>query len=162
MNNQVLITSPSLLDSKLATDSHYDFLGSFVGSTEKAKEAIFYSYNRYINGFAAILDDDEAANVAKHPNVVSIFLNKKYELHTTRSWEFLGLERNGGFPKDSLWHKSLGEDIIIGNLDTGVWPESQSFSDEGFGPIPKKWRGICQVAQNNKDKFHCNRSSCSL
>jgi len=56
---------------------------------------------------------------AEHPNVVSIFLNKKYELHTTRSWDFLGLERGGGFPKDSLWKKSLGKDIIIGNLDTG-------------------------------------------
>jgi len=33
-------------------------------SVEKAKEAIFYSYNRYINGFAAVLDEDEAANVA--------------------------------------------------------------------------------------------------
>jgi len=33
-------------------------------STEKAKETIFYSYNRYINGFAAILDEDEAAKLA--------------------------------------------------------------------------------------------------
>lgn len=56
---------------------------------------------------------------AEHPNVVSVFLNKKYELHTTRSWGFLGLERGGEFAKDSLWKKSLGKDIIIGNLDTG-------------------------------------------
>lgn len=41
----------------------------------------------------------------------------------------------------------------------GVWPESKSFSDEGFGPIPKKWRGICQVTKGNPDNFHCNRSS---
>lgn len=33
-------------------------------STEKAQEAIFYSYKRYINGFAAILNEDEAANVS--------------------------------------------------------------------------------------------------
>ncbi|PNY01875.1 subtilisin-like protease-like protein, partial [Trifolium pratense] len=39
----------------------------------------------------------------------------------------------------------------------GVWPESKSFSDEGYGPIPKKWRGICQVTEGNKDNFHCNR-----
>ncbi|RHN63366.1 putative cucumisin [Medicago truncatula] len=88
--------------------------------TEKAKEAIFYSYNRYINGFAAILDEEEAAQLSKHPNVVSVFLNKKYELHTTRSWGFLGLERGGEFSKDSLWKKSLGKDIIIGNLDTDM------------------------------------------
>lgn len=57
---------------------------------------------------------------AEHPNVVSVFLNRRHELHTTRSWDFLGLEReNGKIPKSSIWHKSLGEDIIIGNLDTG-------------------------------------------
>ncbi|KAG5065935.1 hypothetical protein JHK86_009666 [Glycine max] len=33
-------------------------------STGKAQEAIFYSYKRYINGFAAILNEDEAANVS--------------------------------------------------------------------------------------------------
>ncbi|GAU33082.1 hypothetical protein TSUD_227410, partial [Trifolium subterraneum] len=123
--------------------------------SEKAKEAILYSYNKNINGFAAILDEDEAAEVAKHPNVISIFLSKNYELMTTRSWGFLGLERDGRFPMDSLWKKTLGDDIIIGNLDSGVCPESKSFSDEGFGPIPKKWRGICQVAKENPDKFYC-------
>ncbi|KAK7265556.1 hypothetical protein RJT34_33176 [Clitoria ternatea] len=39
----------------------------------------------------------------------------------------------------------------------GVWPESKSFSDEGLGPIPKKWRGICQTEKENQDNFHCNR-----
>ncbi|CAK8562879.1 unnamed protein product [Lathyrus sativus] len=149
--------NPSLLDSEYVTNSHYDLLGSFLGSTQKAKEAIFYSYNKYINGFAAMLDEDEAAEIAKHPNVVSMVLNKRYELHTTRSWEFLGLEKGDEYPKDSLWKKTLGEDIIIGNLDTGVWPESKSFSDEGYGPIPKKWKGICQVTKGNPDKFYCNR-----
>ncbi|XP_058734006.1 subtilisin-like protease SBT5.3 [Vicia villosa] len=150
-------SNPSSFDSQFVTNSHYDLLGSYVGSINKAKEAIFYSYNRYINGFAAILDEDEAAKVAKNPNVVSIFLNKRYELHTTRSWNFLGLERDGGFTNDSVWKKSLGEDIIIGNLDHGVWPESKSFSDEGYGPIPKKWKGICQVSKGNHDQFYCNR-----
>jgi len=51
--------------------------------------------------------------------VVSIFLNKPRKLHTTHSWDFLGLERNDVIPKGSLWSKSKGDDIIIGNLDTG-------------------------------------------
>ncbi|KOM32690.1 hypothetical protein LR48_Vigan01g224600, partial [Vigna angularis] len=149
--------NPSLVDLDSVTDSHHDFLGPYVGSIEKAKEAIFYSYNRYINGFAAVLEEDEAANIAEHPSVVSVFLNKKRKLHTTHSWNFLGLERNGGYPEASAWRKTLGEDVIIGNLDTGVWPESKSFSDEGLGPIPKRWRGICQTHKKAKDKFQCNR-----
>ena len=57
---------------------------------------------------------------AERPGVVSVFLNQKNEMQTTRSWEFLGLERNGEIPADSIWVKAgFGEDIIIGNLDTG-------------------------------------------
>ncbi|KAJ9169895.1 hypothetical protein P3X46_018042 [Hevea brasiliensis] len=144
------------IDQNLVSDSHYDFLGSFLGSREFAQDAIFYSYTRNINGFAATIEDEVAAQIAKHPKVVSVFLNTGKKLHTTHSWSFLGLEQNGVVPSNSIWKKArYGEDIIIGNLDTGVWPESKSFSDEGLGPIPSKWKGICQ---NGSDPgFHCNR-----
>jgi len=33
-------------------------------SEEKAKEAVIYSYNRHINGFAALLEEEEAADIA--------------------------------------------------------------------------------------------------
>lgn len=33
-------------------------------STEKAESAIFYSYQRYINGFAATLDEKQASEIA--------------------------------------------------------------------------------------------------
>ncbi|XP_031131231.1 subtilisin-like protease SBT5.3 isoform X2 [Ipomoea triloba] len=137
--------------------SHHQLLGSYLGSSDKAKDAIFYSYTRHINGFAAMLEEEEAAEIAKNREVISVFLNRARRLQTTRSWEFLGLEGEGGLIHEgSIWKKArFGEDTIIANLDTGVWPESKSFSDEGFGPIPKRWKGICQ---NQKDKsFHCNR-----
>jgi subtilisin family serine protease len=123
-----------------------------LGSNEKAQDAIFYSYNRHINGFAAVLDEQEAAEIAKHPDVVSVFENQGRKLHTTHSWDFLGLEKNGVITSDSIWKAArFGEDAIIGNLDTGVWPESKSFSDQGMGPIPSRWRGICQ------EGVRCNR-----
>lgn len=31
------------------------------------------------------------------------------------------------------------------SYSTGIWPESESFSDEGFGPPPEKWKGMCQT-----------------
>lgn len=147
----------SLLDTETVTNSHYDFLESFLGSKNKAQEAIFYSYTKYINGFAAELEEEEAVEISKHSGVISVFENRGHELHTTRSWKFMGLERDGGqIPKMSIWSKArFGEDTIIGNLDTGVWPESKSFKDDGMGPIPSKWKGICQ--NNSPNKFSCNR-----
>ncbi|CAI9260395.1 unnamed protein product [Lactuca saligna] len=146
----------STSDLNRVRDTHYEFLGSCLGSKDKAKDAIFYSYTRHINGFAAILEDEEASQIAKHPTVVSVFLNKGRQLHTTRSWDFMGLEDNGVISSSSIWKKaSFGENTIIGNLDTGVWPESKSFRDEGMGPIPLKWKGACI---NGADAtFRCNR-----
>ncbi|KAJ4982426.1 hypothetical protein NE237_033263 [Protea cynaroides] len=141
---------------ELVADSHYKFLASFLGSTQKAKDAIFYSYTRHINGFAATLEEEEAKKITNHPSVVSVFKNRRWQLHTTRSWDFLELEKDNIVPNDSLWAKArYGEDTIIANLDTGVWPESKSFSDNGYGPIPSKWKGVCE--DNNIDGFRCNR-----
>eukprot|EP00256_Glycine_max_P023385 XP_003545195.2 subtilisin-like protease Glyma18g48580 [Glycine max] len=148
-------------DLETATNSHHDLVASYLGSHEKAKEAIMYSYNKHINGFAAILEEEEASEIAKNPNVVSVFLSKEHKLHTTRSWEFLGLEKNGRIPANSAWRKArFGENIIIANIDTGVWPEHSSFRDKGYGPVPSKWRGngVCQIDSfNGTQGYFCNR-----
>lgn len=140
-----------------AKNSHYEFLGSVLGSEEKAKDAIFYSYTKYINGFAATLEEEEAMEISKHPSVISVFPNRGHKLHTTRSWEFLGMEKDGRIRANSIWAKArFGEGIIIGNLDTGVWPEAGSFRDDGMGPAPARWRGICQD-QSSDAQVRCNR-----
>ncbi|KAJ6293491.1 hypothetical protein OIU78_025463 [Salix suchowensis] len=88
-------------------------------SKEKAKEKIFYSYTHNINGFAAVLEEEEASSLSEHPDVISVLLNKARKLHTTHSWNFLGLEKDGVVPPSSLWKKArYGEGVIIGNLDT--------------------------------------------
>ncbi|KAJ4807530.1 Subtilisin-like protease [Rhynchospora pubera] len=102
-----------------AKDSHYEFLASFLGSKVKAQDSIFYSYTKYINGFAATLEEEEAKQISQHPSVISVFPNRAHKLLTTRSWEFLGLERHGQVSSGSLWNKAkFGENIIIGNIDT--------------------------------------------
>ncbi|KAF5770954.1 putative cucumisin [Helianthus annuus] len=76
--------------------------------------------------------------------VVSVFPSRKKQLHTTRSWDFMG------FPQD-VKRAPLESDVIVGMLDTGVWPESDSFKDDGFGPPPAKWKGSCDTTN-----FTCN------
>lgn len=42
------------------------------------------------------------------------------DVHTTQSWQFLGLERGNEIPPDSAWNKGrFGEDVIIGGVDSG-------------------------------------------
>ncbi|CAN1276739.1 Subtilisin-like protease SBT5.3 [Linum perenne] len=125
-------------------------------SKDEAKEAIFYSYSSHINAFAATLEDEQVGQLSSHPEVVSVIPNEEYELQTTRSWEFMGLEgRGGNIPDDSIWKKArLGEDVIIANLDTGVWPESTSFDcSETLDAVPTRWKGECEAT----DDFKCNR-----
>ncbi|MFS7910291.1 putative cucumisin [Helianthus anomalus] len=76
--------------------------------------------------------------------VVSVFPSRKKQLHTTRSWDFMG------FPQD-VKRAPLESDVIVGMLDTGVWPESDSFKDDRFGPPPAKWKGSCDTTN-----FTCN------
>ncbi|XP_031491374.1 subtilisin-like protease SBT5.3 [Nymphaea colorata] len=150
-------SSLEAVDHDLVRESHYDFLGNFLGSKEKARDSLFYSYTNHINGFAAHLEEEEVAEIAKGPGVVSVFPNRRYSLHTTRTWQFLGLEENGLTLPGSAWEKATyGEDVIIANLDTGVWPESESFNDEGFGPIPAKWKGVCQNS-TDENGVKCNK-----
>lgn len=79
--------------------------------------------------------------------VVSVFPSRDFKPQTTRSWDFIGLS-------ESVKRvASVESDMIIGLLDTGIWPESESFSDKGFGPPPKKWKGACVGGKN----FTCNK-----
>ncbi|CAK9173093.1 unnamed protein product [Ilex paraguariensis] len=115
--------------------------------TPSAKESLIYSYQRSFNGFAAKLTDEEAARLSEMEGVISVMPNHMLQLHTTRSWEFMGLGQGN--------HGGSEGDVIVALLDTGkdmgVWPEADSFNDKGFGPPPAKWNGTCQ-GQN----FTCN------
>lgn len=137
---------------------HEEMLTSVVGRKEVAHGCLVYSYKHFINGFAAILEPHHVSAVSEMPGVVSVFRNRAHKLHTTRSWEFLGLEHpSGAMSELSLWKKAkYGEDVIVGVMDTGVWPESESFNDRGFGPIPGRWNGTCESG-SNFTSANCNR-----
>ncbi|KAF0900242.1 hypothetical protein E2562_029752 [Oryza meyeriana var. granulata] len=135
----------SMEEHARATQSHHELLGSVLGSKQMAKDAILYSYTKNINGFAAHLEEEVAAQISRHPEVVTVLESTMLKLHTTRSWDFMDMERDGQILPDSIWkHAKFGQDVIIANLDSGVWPESNSFIDDGVvGEVPKRWKGSC-------------------
>ncbi|KAH6759595.1 hypothetical protein C2S52_022853 [Perilla frutescens var. hirtella] len=123
---------------------HHSMLHRVLGSASAAKGSLVHSYGRSFNGFAAKLTEEEATRISEMEGVVSVNPSHKHKLHTTRSWDFLNLttDKLGAAPES---------DVIIGLLDTGVWPEHPSFNDTGFSSPPTKWKGTC-TAQN----FTCN------
>ncbi|XP_010658507.1 cucumisin [Vitis vinifera] len=123
---------------------HTNMLEQVFGS-DRASSSLVRSYKRSFNGFVAKLTEDEMQQMKGMDGVVSVFPSEKKQLHTTRSWDFVG------FPRQ-VKRTSVESDIIIGVLDGGIWPESDSFDDKGFGPPPRKWKGTCQGFSN----FTCN------
>jgi hypothetical protein len=124
--------------------SHHDMLTTLLGSKEESSASVVYNYKHGFSGFAAMLTPEQAEQLAEFPEVISVEPSKTHTAATTRSWDFLGL--NHQLPASGLLHGSNhGEDVIIGVVDTGIWPESRSFSDEGYPPIPSRWKGKCQL-----------------
>ncbi|KAL6327331.1 hypothetical protein AAG906_018784 [Vitis piasezkii] len=129
-----------------ASSLHANILQQVTGSTS---QYLLHSYKKSFNGFVAKLTEEESKKLSGgHGRVVSVFPNGKKKLLTTRSWDFIG------FPLEAN-RTTTESDIIVGMLDTGIWPESDSFSDEGYGPPPTKWQGTCQTSSN----FTCNKDT---
>lgn len=137
-------------------NNHNMLLSSLL---KRNKNAIVHSYKNGLMGFAARLSELEAKQLVKQPGVVSVFPDPILKLHTTRSWDFLQYETSlliDSHPNSDSESPSQGDDTIIGILDTGIWPESESFNDIGMGPIPSRWKGKCMKGQDFNSSS-CNR-----
>ncbi|KAJ8899619.1 hypothetical protein K2173_018593 [Erythroxylum novogranatense] len=129
--------------SRISTvDEHHNLLAATIGDESVARESRIHSYGRSFNGFVARLLPHEAKRLSDEEGVVSVFENKRSKLHTTRSWDFLGM------PSTVKRSPKIESNIIIGVLDTGIYVKARSFDDNGYGPIPAKWRGKCVTGAN--------------
>ncbi|RWR87690.1 subtilisin-like protein protease SBT3.9 isoform X1 [Cinnamomum micranthum f. kanehirae] len=144
-------------DPSLVVDSHHTMLANVLGgSKEVAANSILCSYKHGFSGFAATLTDSQAKMIADTSGVLNVIPNSLVKLHTTRSWDYLGLSIPDHANTNLLNKSNMGDDTIIGVIDSGIWPESKSFSDQGLGPIPSRWKGSCE----DGDQFNstnCNR-----
>ena len=138
-------------------------------SAEMAKAgmrvATLHNYSYTFNGFSVLLTDAQAQQLKKSSGVASVVESTLHTVDTTRTPGFLGLTAPGGLwsQLDGMSRNIKGEDVIIGVIDTGVWPEIASFGDKvdgsgnpvaytgagipAYGAPPAKWKGACVTGQ---------------
>ncbi|KAK7256214.1 hypothetical protein RIF29_29652 [Crotalaria pallida] len=127
--------------------SHHLSLLQQISDGNQATGSLIHSYKRSFNGFAAMLTNQQKEKLSRMEGIVSVFPSRILQTLTTRSWDFLGITES---VKRS---HTVESDVVVGVIDTGIWPESDSFNDKGFGPIPEKWKGTCAGGKN----FTCNK-----
>ncbi|GLJ12663.1 hypothetical protein SUGI_0195410 [Cryptomeria japonica] len=124
----------------------------YVSMLNETNQSILYTYDVVMHGFAAKLTSREAKSMEKMNGCLGVYRDSLNQLHTTRTPDFLKLTVN-----DGPWEKSsFGDNIIVGMLDSGVWPESKSFSGRGLSQVPAKWKGKCESG-DGFNSTHCNR-----
>ncbi|KAI3992320.1 hypothetical protein MKX01_030041 [Papaver californicum] len=144
----------SYLDSDSVISSNHEILASVTGSIRQAQDAVIHHYSKSFRGFSAILTQEQAQKLSEAESVISVFESRTIPVHTTHSWEFLGIDTIPELNQSTSDEPQ--SDVIVGVLDTGVWPESESFNDEGLGPIPNRFKGECVVGEQFTVK-NCNR-----
>ena len=140
-------------------DSRHDQVLAQVGGRK------VYDHRFAFNGFTARLTPDQAAQLRNDPSVVSIEETQDVLMDTATTPGFLGLLD----PNAGVWtaHGIKGENVVIGIVDSGIWPESESFSDRtGTGPNAQQsrlgyqqipgWHGRC-VPGEAFNAAHCNQ-----
>ncbi|KAF2309222.1 hypothetical protein GH714_001245 [Hevea brasiliensis] len=135
--------------------THRDWYQSLTSTSD----SILYTYTTAFHGFAAHLDPEEAESLRKKDAVLNVFEDKVYSVQTTRTPQVLGLHSNFGLGDGREFQEieQAAGDVIVGVLDTGVWPESKSFDDTGLPDIPNRWKGKCISARDFDGKRHCNK-----
>ncbi|KAK8635449.1 hypothetical protein V6N13_004186 [Hibiscus sabdariffa] len=152
-------------DEKLDTTS--ELVTSYASHLEKKHDMLLgmlfehgsykklYSYKHLINGFSVHLSPEQAETLRRAPGVKSVEKDWKVRRLTTHTPQFLGLP-TGVWPTGGGCERA-GEDIVIGFVDSGIYPHHPSFAahhTDPYGPVPK-YRGKCEIDPDTKRDF-CN------
>ena len=88
--------------------------------------SVVHRFDLVLGGVSMLVPADQLATLSRLPGVKGVYPDVLLQLHTERSPAFIGAP--------TIWSQlggqgSAGEGVIVGVLDTGVWPEHPSFAD---------------------------------
>lgn len=152
-DEKIDVTSESVTSYSRHLEKKHDMLLGLLFDRGSYKK--LYSYRHLINGFAVHVSADQAETLRRAPGVKSVERDWKMRRLTTHTPQFLGLP-TGVWPMGGGFDRA-GEDIVIGFVDSGIYPHHPSFATyntEHFGPIPT-YRGKCEIDPDTKKSF-CN------
>jgi hypothetical protein len=121
------------------------------------------AYKYAFNGFAAELTEAQVEALKADPAVLSVEKDEARPLDTSTTPSFLGINAPNG-----LWNLAgaagqAGEDVVIGIVDSGIWPEALSFSDRPDGGRKeyknlKGWKAKCGKGSDKSwNSSDCNK-----
>ncbi|KAM3213347.1 hypothetical protein ACQJBY_065999 [Aegilops geniculata] len=153
LDEEMDVTSEAVTSYSLHLRRHHEKLldSLFVAGTYEK----LYSYHHLINGFAVHMSSLQADFLRKAPGVKYVERDTMIQKLTTHTPQFLGLTTavwptGGGFDR-------AGEDVVIGFVDSGIYPEHPSFSThrtDPYGPVPR-YKGKCEIDPVTQRSF-CN------
>ena len=124
---------------------------------------VIHDYDVVIGGVSMLVPADQVKTIAGLSGVKKVYMDTMRYPLTDASNAFIG--------SPTLWNslggqESAGEGVVVGVIDTGIWPEHPSFSDpdpsgKAYPAPPASWKGTrCDFnndAPNPGDSaFQCN------
>jgi subtilisin family serine protease len=124
--------------------------------------SVIYRYDLILGGFAVRVPVASLDQLARVANLRAVLPDEIHQLNTYGTPEFIGAT--------SAWAQtgngtSAGEGVVVGILDSGIWPEHPSFADPDplgrpFAPPPASWTSnVCDFGKDggpSDPAFDCN------
>ena len=141
--------APRLRAGTPASRAYLAHLESELGAFEITARGVapamraLYRHRAVVGGVSLRVPEAAIPRLAALPGVREVYRDGLARPDTERSWRFIGAHRTwralGGAGR-------AGEGVVVGVLDTGIWPEHPSFADPDpdgrpYPPPPSSWNG---------------------
>lgn len=124
-----------------------------LAATQVPQARITAHYRHVFGGVALLVPADQVDQVAKLPGVTGVYRGEWHQLTANRNPQFIGAP--------TIWQalggrNEAGEDVVVGVIDSGIWPEHPSFADDGsYPPAPAGWGGACEAPLDSSPVITC-------